>query len=96
MTVILPANNVNFTSSVMYHRLIAKLLTSMNSVECEITDLIRIDVCAICRSDSLQLSAADCLATVTETLPKFMSSFVSDIISTVCFVHTVHVANMYV
>lgn len=35
------------------------------------------------RSDSLQLSAANCLATVTETLPKFLSSFIIDIITTV-------------
>ena len=35
------------------------------------------------RSDSLQLSAASCLATITETLPKFLSSFIADIITTV-------------
>ena len=38
-----------------------------------------------CRSESLQLSAASCLGVITETLPKFLSSFINDIITTVIF-----------
>ena len=35
------------------------------------------------RSESLKLCAATCLGVITETLPKFLSSFISDIITKV-------------
>ena len=50
--------------------------------------LIYTSIPFLCRNESIRLSAAHCLGTIVDTLPKFLSSFINDLITTVT--HTIY------